>query len=229
MQFEPTCTFYWKLSLQKNFCDKAQNNRIQNKLADLERAFFTWKVSIDLRRFHYYLKCYILRRLYLPLRDLVSLFRQLYLIFCREVTINQWIHFDSRKRKMAVNNEFGQERIRNIHPLIAEAIQQGCVDHVGDNGNVPLNIFRSYGYTGITKDAQKRVWPLTARQGRVGYFWHAEQCLTSTKMRYIVCESQELRGRRCGLQGHFVRDPECKARLATCMKFQILGHFAKVC
>ena len=23
---------------------------------------------------------------------------------------------------------------------------------------------------------------------------------------------------RCGLEGHFARDPECKARLATCMK-----------
>jgi len=117
MQFEPTCTFYWKLSLQKNCYDKAQNNRIQNKLADFERPLFIWKVSIDLWRFHYSLKCYILRRLYLPLRDLLSLFRQLYLIFSRGVTINQWIHFDSRKRKMAMNIEFGQERIRKHTPV----------------------------------------------------------------------------------------------------------------
>ena len=35
---------------------------------------------------------------------------------------------------------------------------------------------------------------------------------------------------RCGLEGHFARDPECKARLATCMKCKKnVGHFAKAC
>ena len=34
---------------------------------------------------------------------------------------------------------------------------------------------------------------------------------------------------RCGLEGHFARDPECTARLATCGMCKKLGHFAKVC
>ena len=34
---------------------------------------------------------------------------------------------------------------------------------------------------------------------------------------------------RCGLAGHFARDPECKARLATCMKCKKVGHFTNVC
>ena len=34
---------------------------------------------------------------------------------------------------------------------------------------------------------------------------------------------------RCGLEGHFARDPECTARLATCGKCKKVGHFAKVC
>ena len=33
---------------------------------------------------------------------------------------------------------------------------------------------------------------------------------------------------RCGLEGHFARDPECTARLATCGKCKKVGHFAKV-
>ena len=33
---------------------------------------------------------------------------------------------------------------------------------------------------------------------------------------------------RCGLEGHFARDPESKARLATSMKCKKVGHFAKV-
>ena len=31
-----------------------------------------------------------------------------------------------------------------------------------------------------------------------------------------------------GLEGHFARDPECTARLATCMKCKKVEHFAKV-
>ena len=34
---------------------------------------------------------------------------------------------------------------------------------------------------------------------------------------------------RCGLEGHFARDSECTARLATCGKCKKVGHFAKVC
>lgn len=34
---------------------------------------------------------------------------------------------------------------------------------------------------------------------------------------------------RCGLEGHFAKDPECKARLATCVKCKKVRHFAKVC
>ena len=34
---------------------------------------------------------------------------------------------------------------------------------------------------------------------------------------------------RCGLERHFARDPECRARLATCMKCKKVGNFAKVC
>ena len=34
---------------------------------------------------------------------------------------------------------------------------------------------------------------------------------------------------RCGFEGHFAQDPECKARLATCGKCKKVGHFATVC
>ena len=33
----------------------------------------------------------------------------------------------------------------------------------------------------------------------------------------------------CGLEGRKARDPECKARLATCMKCKNVAHFVKVC
>lgn len=45
-------------------------------------------------------------------------------------------------------------------------------------------------------------------------------------------DSPKRGGGRCywrGLEGHFARDPECRARLATCMKCKKVGHFAKVC
>ena len=45
-------------------------------------------------------------------------------------------------------------------------------------------------------------------------------------------DSPKRGGGRCywrGLEGHFARDPECTARLATCMKCKKVGHFAKVC
>ena len=34
---------------------------------------------------------------------------------------------------------------------------------------------------------------------------------------------------RCRLEGHFARDPECKARSVTCQKFKKTGHFTKFC
>ena len=34
---------------------------------------------------------------------------------------------------------------------------------------------------------------------------------------------------RCGLEGHFARDPECKARSVTCQKCKKTGHFTKFC
>ena len=45
-------------------------------------------------------------------------------------------------------------------------------------------------------------------------------------------DSPKRGGGRCywrGLEGHFARDSECTARLATCMKCKKVGHFAKVC
>ena len=32
---------------------------------------------------------------------------------------------------------------------------------------------------------------------------------------------------RCGIEGHFARDPECKARSVTCSKCRKIGHLAK--
>ncbi|KAK2549429.1 hypothetical protein P5673_030103 [Acropora cervicornis] len=34
---------------------------------------------------------------------------------------------------------------------------------------------------------------------------------------------------RCGIEGHFARDPECKARSVTCSKCTKIGHLAKCC
>ena len=34
---------------------------------------------------------------------------------------------------------------------------------------------------------------------------------------------------RCGLEGHFARDPECKARSVTCQKCKRTGHLTKFC
>lgn len=34
---------------------------------------------------------------------------------------------------------------------------------------------------------------------------------------------------RCGIEGHFARDPECKARSVTCSKCRKIGHLAKCC
>ena len=34
---------------------------------------------------------------------------------------------------------------------------------------------------------------------------------------------------RCGIEGHFVRDPECKAISVTCSKCRKIGHLAKCC
>ena len=34
---------------------------------------------------------------------------------------------------------------------------------------------------------------------------------------------------RCGLEGHFARDPECKARSVTCQKYKKTGHLTKFC
>ena len=34
---------------------------------------------------------------------------------------------------------------------------------------------------------------------------------------------------RCGTEGHFARDPECKARSVTCSKCRKIGHLAKCC
>ena len=34
---------------------------------------------------------------------------------------------------------------------------------------------------------------------------------------------------RCGKEGHFGKDPVCKARLALCHKCKKVGHFAVVC
>ena len=34
---------------------------------------------------------------------------------------------------------------------------------------------------------------------------------------------------RCGMEGHFARDPECKARAVTCPKCKKIGHLAKCC
>ena len=34
---------------------------------------------------------------------------------------------------------------------------------------------------------------------------------------------------QCGMEGHFARDPECKARSVTCSKRRKMGHLAKYC
>ena len=34
---------------------------------------------------------------------------------------------------------------------------------------------------------------------------------------------------RCGLEGHFARDPECKVRSVTCQKCKRTGHLTKFC
>ena len=34
---------------------------------------------------------------------------------------------------------------------------------------------------------------------------------------------------RCGLESHFARDPECKARSVTCQKCKKTGHLTKFC
>ena len=34
---------------------------------------------------------------------------------------------------------------------------------------------------------------------------------------------------RCGMEGHFARDPECKARFVTCQKCKKTGHLTKCC
>ena len=54
--------------------------------------------------------------------------------------------------------------------------------------------------------------------------------MNSLQLEYF--DSPRRGGGRChrwGLEGHLARDPECKARLATCMKCNKVGHFAKVC
>ena len=130
--------------------------------------------------------------------------------------------FVTRLFQLSENCDFGTSKEEQIHDQLIDK----CRSHnlrkklLAVGGKLTLQKARDIARSMEAAESQARSIESDSRSGNVN----------SLEREYF--DSPKSGGGhfyRCGLEGHFARDPECKARLATCMKCKNVGHFAKVC
>ena len=126
--------------------------------------------------------------------------------------------FGTRLFQLSENCDFGTSREEQIRDQLIDK----CRSHdlrkklLAISGKLTLQKARDIGRSMEAAESQARSIESNSRSGNVN----------SLKREYV--DSPKRGGGRCywcGLEGHFARDPECKARLATCMKCKKSGAF----
>ena len=130
--------------------------------------------------------------------------------------------FVTRLFQLSENCDFGTSKEEQIRDQLIDK----CRSHdlrkklLGVSGKLTLQKARDIARSMEAAESQARSIESDSRSGNVN----------SLEREYF--DSPKRGGGRyyrCGLAGHFAKDLECKARLATCRKCKKVGHFAKVC